>query len=234
VIAVENLAVRFGGVRPIDNLTATLDAPICGLIGPNGAGKTTLLNVLSGFVRPETGSVLVDGVEVIRLAPIERVRMGLRRSFQTEQVVEDLTVRENLAAVADHTVTARNAAAEVDLALRFCGLSAVADLLGRRLNLYQRRLVEMGKCVIGHPRIVLLDEPAAGLSTEESNALSKLILSVPGRFGAQVLVIDHDVEFIRALCSHTLVIDYGKMLAVGPTEEVLARPEVRRAYLGEF
>ncbi|AKR54879.1 branched-chain amino acid ABC transporterATP-binding protein [Devosia sp. H5989] len=234
MIAIENLVVQFGGVRPIDNLTATISAPVSGLIGPNGAGKTTLLNVLSGFVSPVQGAVKVDGRDLLALRPLDRVKSGLRRSFQTEQVVEDLTVAGNLYAIADHVTGPGERIAAVEAALAFTGLRGVADTLGKALNLFQRRLVELSKCLIGKPRLVLLDEPAAGLTDEESATLRELIMRIPDEFGAQVLLIDHDVELIRSMCTQTLVLDYGKMLALGPTEEVLASPDVRRAYLGEF
>jgi branched-chain amino acid transport system ATP-binding protein len=234
MIAIDNLVVQFGGFRPINELTATLTAPVAGLIGPNGAGKTTLLNVLSGFVTPVQGSVALNGDQLLKMAPLQRVRAGLRRSFQTEQVVEDLTVSSNLAAIADHVAPALHRAAAVDAALVFTGLRTVADRLGKSLNLFQRRLVELGKCVIGNPKLILLDEPAAGLTEEEGNMFRELVLRIPSEIGAQVLVIDHDVELIRAMCSETMVLDYGKLLALGPTEIVLADPNVRRAYLGEF
>ena len=234
MIAIENLVVQFGGVRPIDNLTATISAPVSGLIGPNGAGKTTLLNVLSGFVSPVQGAVKVDGRDLLALRPLDRVKSGLRRSFQTEQVVEDLTVAGNLYAIADHVTGPGERIEAVEAALAFTGLRGVADTLGKALNLFQRRLVELSKCLIGKPRLVLLDEPAAGLMDEESATLRELIMRIPDEFGAQVLLIDHDVELIRSMCTQTLVLDYGKMLALCPTEEVLASPDVRRAYLGEF
>ncbi len=234
MIAIENLIVQFGGVRPIDCLTAQLSAPVSGLIGPNGAGKTTLLNVLSGFVRPIEGKVAVKGQALLDLSPLQRVRAGLRRSFQTEQVVEDLTVVGNLKAIADHVLPNNERAESVSAALDFVRLRAVAATMGSSLNLFQRRLVELGKCVVGTPKLILLDEPAAGLSNEESGVLRELILRIPGEYGAQVLVIDHDVDLIRAMCTETLVLDYGRMLALGPTDEVLASPDVRRAYLGEF
>ena len=233
MIAVENLSVRFGGIKPIDALTAVLAAPVSGLIGPNGAGKTTLLNVLSGFARPFEGSVLLDGKPLLSLTPLQRVRAGLRRSFQTEQVVEDLTAHGNLMAIADHVVPPGGRARTAALALDFVGLSGVADRLGAELNLFERRLVELGKCLIGEPRLILLDEPAAGLTDEETTELRDLILRIPSATGAQVIVIDHDVELIRAMCTETLVLDYGRRLALGPTEAVLADPEVRKAYLGE-
>jgi branched-chain amino acid transport system ATP-binding protein len=234
MIAIENLIVQFGGVRPIDRLTAQLSAPVPGLIGPNGAGKTTLLNVLSGFVRPIEGKVAVKGQALLDLSPLQRVRAGLRRSFQTEQVVEDLTVVGNLKAIADHVLPNNERAESVSAALDFVRLRAVAATMGSSLNLFQRRLVELAKCVVGAPKLILLDEPAAGLSNEESGVLRELILRIPGEYGAQVLVIDHDVDLIRAMCTETLVLDYGRMLALGPTDEVLASPDVRRAYLGEF
>lgn len=234
MIVIENLVVQFGGVRPIDRLTAQLAAPVSGLIGPNGAGKTTLLNVLSGFVRPVEGKVTVKGQALLELSPLQRVRAGLRRSFQTEQVVEDLTVVGNLKAVADHVLPNNERAVSVSAALDFVRLGAVAATMGGSLNLFQRRLVELGKCVVGTPKLILLDEPAAGLSNEESAVLRELILRIPAEYGAQVLVIDHDVDLIRAMCTETLVLDYGRMLALGPTDEVLASPDVRRAYLGEF
>jgi len=234
VIEIQDLMVQFGGVKPINDLTGALAAPVAGLIGPNGAGKTTLLNVISGFVAPVRGSVKVDGRQLLRLSPLERVRAGLRRAFQTEQVVEDLTVADNIAAIADHVVQARYRARAIEQALSFIGLARVAERPGRSLNLFQRRLVELGKCVIGEPKLILLDEPAAGLSGKEGDGLRRLVLRIPSEFGAQVLIIDHDVELIRSMCSETMVLDYGKLLALGPTEAVLSNPDVRRAYLGEL
>ena len=234
MIEIQDLMVQFGGVKPINDLTGALAAPVAGLIGPNGAGKTTLLNVISGFVAPVRGSVKVDGRQLLRLSPLERVRAGLRRAFQTEQVVEDLTVADNIAAIADHVVQARYRARAIEQALSFIGLARVAERPGRSLNLFQRRLVELGKCVIGEPKLILLDEPAAGLSGKEGDGLRRLVLRIPSEFGAQVLIIDHDVELIRSMCSETMVLDYGKLLALGPTEAVLSNPDVRRAYLGEL
>ncbi len=234
MIELTNITVRFGGIKPIDQLTATLKAPVAGLIGPNGAGKTTLLNVLSGFVKPEEGSVLVSGVPLLSLSPLNRVKAGLRRSFQTEQVVEDMSARDNLYAIADHVLPAAERTQSVETALSFVRLTAVADVMGARLNLFQRRLVELGKCLVGKPKLILLDEPAAGLTDEEGAVLKDLVLAIPQAFGAQVLVIDHDVELIRAMCSETMVLDYGRLLVVGPTAEVLENESVRRAYLGEI
>ncbi len=187
MIKIDNLIVQFGGVRPINELSAVLTAPVAGLIGPNGAGKTTLLNVLSGFVKPIQGSVSLGERALLPMTPLQRVRAGLRRSFQTEQVVEDLSVAGNIAAIADHVVVTGHRSGAVDQALSFVGLTGVADRLGQSLNLFQRRLVELAKCVVGEPKLILLDEPAAGLTEEEGKAFRELVLRIPAEFGATAL-----------------------------------------------
>ena len=233
MIVIENVTVQFGGVKAIDRLDAQFSDPVCGLIGPNGAGKTTLVNLLSGLVRSSAGSVSIDGTPLLPMKPIERVKFGLRRSFQMEQVVEDLSVWDNVRAVLDHVPhapeTLRQQIGEV---LRYTGLAHVASRLGLQLNLFQRRMVEVAKALVGRPRLLLFDEPGAGLTEHESDILREMIVGIPEQCGAQVLLIDHDVELIAATCSQTLVMDFGRRLALGPTRAVLEDPEVRRAYLG--
>lgn len=235
MIEIQNLKVRFGNVFPIDDLTATLSVPVAGLIGPNGAGKTTLLNVLSGFVRPVAGTVtFADGIDLLALSPLKRVQAGVRRFFQTEQVIEDLSVYENIASLADHVCQAGKRRQMIETAMGYANISDIAAKHGHELNLFQRRLVEIAKSVLGNPKLILLDEPAAGLTAEEGQIISDLVLNLPSFCGAQTVIIDHDVELIRRLCKETLVLDYGRKLALGPTEEVLTYEEVRRAYLGEL
>jgi branched-chain amino acid transport system ATP-binding protein len=233
MIAIENLTVQFGGVRPLDRLSGELRAPIVGLIGPNGAGKTTLLNVLSGFVTPIEGSVRLDSAELLPLPPRQRVRAGLRRVFQQELVVGDLTAIENVMSIADHVSKPATAMAEVEAAVDFVGLQAVRQIVGRRLSLYERRMVEIAKTLIGGPKVILLDEPAAGLNDTETARLRAVLVAIPDRFGAQVVLIDHDADLIASVCHETMVLDFGKRLALGPTAEVLQDPAVRRAYLGK-
>jgi branched-chain amino acid transport system ATP-binding protein len=233
VIEIRGVSVAFGGVKAIDSLDARLDAPVCGLIGPNGAGKTTLVNVISGFVRAAAGTLSLDEVPLLALSPARRVRLGLRRSFQTEQVVEDLNVWDNVQAMLDHVPHAPGeAAAQVRRALEHAGLLEVAAVPGAQLDLFQRRMVEVAKALVGQPRLILFDEPGAGLDERESTVLRDAIAAIPARFGAQVLLIDHDVDLIAAVCEQTLVLDFGRRLALGATREVLADPAVRRAYLG--
>jgi branched-chain amino acid transport system ATP-binding protein len=234
MIDIRGVSVAFGGVKAIDALDARLQAPVCGLIGPNGAGKTTLVNLISGFVTAVTGSLTLDGNELLALPPARRVRLGLRRSFQTEQVVEDLTVWDNVQAMLDHVPHALgDARGQVRRALEHAGLLDVAAVPGAELDLFRRRMVEVAKALVGGPRLVLFDEPGAGLDERESVVLRNAIASIPERFGAQVLLIDHDVDLISAVCTQTLVLDFGRRLALGPTRDVLADPAVRRAYFGE-
>jgi branched-chain amino acid transport system ATP-binding protein len=242
MIEIENLCVQFGGVKPIDALSATLTRPIVGLIGPNGAGKTTLLNVLSGFVVPREGSVKVDGQLVTGVAPHRRAALGLRRTFQTDQIADDLSLKENVQAVADHVRFeggAANAEKAVLSAIDYVGLTHRLNRLGSDLSTEERHLAEVAKAVIGNPRLVMLDEPGAGMSEVESQHLERVIKGIPGyvasRGGkAQVLLVDHDVALIAACCHETMVLDFGRLLALGTTAHVLQQPEVQRAYLGDF
>jgi len=223
VIEVRGVSVEFGGVKAIDALDARLDAPVCGLIGPNGAGKTTLVNLMSGFVRATTCALALDGVELLALSPERRVRLGLRSSFQTEQVVEDLSVWDNVQAMLDHVPHAlADATAQVRRAREHTGLLDSAAIRSSELDLFRRRMVEVAKALVGGPRLILFDEPGAGLDERESTVLRDAIADIPSRFGAQVLLIDHDVDLIAAVCTQTLVLDFGRRLALGPTREVLA------------
>jgi branched-chain amino acid transport system ATP-binding protein len=233
VIRIESLTVQFGGVRPLDVLDGEFTAPICGLIGPNGAGKTTLLNVLSGFVRPVKGTTYLDGAALTGLSPARRTALGLRRTFQQELVVDELTAYENVQAIADHICATRtDARNEIRSALAFVGLTGRADVLGRQLNLFERRLIEIAKTLVGRPRAILLDEPGAGLNDQETDRLRSLLREIPARFDAQLVLIDHDADLIASLCIETMVLDFGKLLAFGPTRNVLDAPIVRQAYLG--
>lgn len=233
MIQITDLTVQFGGVRPLNGLNASFSKPVCGLIGPNGAGKTTLLNVLSGFVTPVAGRVDVDGLDLLSMSPTGRVRAGLRRSFQTEQVVDDLNVYDNVLAVLDHLpVPKDDIEDDVSKALHFSGLAHVAQKMGKVLNLFERRMLEIAKALVGKPNLVLFDEPGAGMSEGETGKLRDCLLSISETFGPQVLLIDHDVELISATCEETLVLDFGEKLAMGPTADVLNDQSVRNAYLG--
>jgi branched-chain amino acid transport system ATP-binding protein len=233
MIRIENLTVQFGGIRPLDDLNAELTASIVGLIGPNGAGKTTLLHVVSGFVTPVSGVVKLDDVDLLGLSPTRRVALGVRRTFQQEYVVDDLTLWENVLSVADHVSPgARSAREETARAIDFVGLDRRRHVQGRWANLFERRMTEIAKTLTGRPRVVLLDEPGAGLNEAEVDRLRQLLLAIPRAFDLQLIVIDHDADLIASVCEQTMVLDFGKRLALGPTRTVLDDPGVRRAYLG--
>ena len=236
MIEINDICVQFGGVKPIDGLTVKLTKPIVGLIGPNGAGKTTLLNVLSGFVQPKTGWVKVNGELITGLPAHKRAEFGLRRTFQTDQIAEDLTLLENVQAISDQ-VKFESRAAETKAimgAIDFVGLSHRLHRRGSDLSTEERHLAEIAKALIGNPKLVMLDEPGAGMSGSESEHLEKVIKGIPGYCKAQVFLIDHDVDLIAACCNETMVLDFGKLLALGSTQEVLKNPDVQKAYLGNF
>ena len=174
MIDIRNLTVQFGGVRGLNDLTADIGAKITGLVGPNGAGKTTLLNVMSGFVRCSAGTVMMDGQDLLRIAINRRAAFGLRRTFQTEQVVENLTVWNNVAAALDNVPTGGRGRRElITEALDYVGLTRHAGRVGASLNASERRLVEIARCIVGQPRLVMMDEPGAGLSESEADHFVK-------------------------------------------------------------
>ena len=172
MIVVEQLTVRFGGVIPIDGMTLTFDAATCGLIGPNGAGKTTFFNVLSGFVKPLEGQISAFGDDLLAMADFRRSRWGLRRTFQTEQAIANLTVFDNVLLVHEHTGGDRRERRQDVHGRRSpsSGWSEKSSKTVVTLGAGERRLVEMARAVVGSPRLVLLDEPAAGLPDERDRA----------------------------------------------------------------
>jgi branched-chain amino acid transport system ATP-binding protein len=232
MIEIDSLTVQFGGVRGLNDLTAGLPEPVTGLVGPNGAGKTTLLNVLSGFVAPIAGRVLVDGADALAFAVHKRAAFGIRRTFQNEQVVENLSAEDNVAAVLDNVPSRQPRRQAIRAALDYVGLTTRARALGGELNAYDRRMLEIARATVGAPRLIMMDEPGAGLSEEETSHLRDIIHGIPTFCGAQVLLVDHDVDLISATCAATLVLDFGSKIAYGPTAEVLRDPKVRAAYLG--
>jgi ABC-type branched-subunit amino acid transport system ATPase component len=233
VIDVADLTVRFGGVLPIDRMTLTFPGGTCGLIGPNGAGKTTFFNVLSGFVRPIGGKVTAFDADLLGMADYKRARWGVRRTFQTEQAIANLTVFDNVRLVHENTggerATRRD---DVESAISFVGLTKEAHVPVGGLGPGQRRLVEVARAIVGRPRLVLLDEPGAGLPDEETAHLADLVRRIPDETGALVILVDHDMSLVSACCHTTAVLDFGRLIASGPTAEVLRDEHVVRAYLG--
>jgi branched-chain amino acid transport system ATP-binding protein len=235
MIEITDLSVQFGGVRSLDEVTLTFPGGNCGLIGPNGAGKTTLFNVLSGFVTPVAGRVVADDIDLLDMTDYRRARWGMRRTFQTVQTIESLTVYENVRTVHEHAAAGSRSERQdaVDDVLAFTGLTGVRDDVVRTLSQRDRRFIEVARAVVGEPKAVLLDEPAAGLPDEETEQLAEIIRSVPGRTGATVILVDHDMSLVQACCDWTAVLDFGRLVAAGPTAEVLRDQRVLAAYVGD-
>jgi branched-chain amino acid transport system ATP-binding protein len=234
MIDVAGLTVRFGGVTPIDEMTVKFETGTCGLIGPNGAGKTTFFNVLSGFVKPASGTVTAFGEDLLKMAHFRRARWGVRRTFQTEQAIEELSVYDNVALAHEHSKEPSNSRrTEVLEVIEFVGLEAPPEAKVGTLGARDRRLVEVARALIGRPRLVLLDEPAAGLPDQETAHLGDVIRRIPERGDAVVILVDHDMSLVSSCCSVTSVLDFGRLIASGQTAEVLRDEQVVRAYLGK-
>jgi branched-chain amino acid transport system permease protein len=228
VLELKDLSVSYGQIMALNKVNLKLyGGQVLGLIGPNGAGKSSLVDAISGFTGYQ-GSVLLEGRSLDSLAATERARLGLRRSFQHDRTIPDLSARAYLELSAGRRLDA----AELSQALQFAGLGN-GELELHGLDVGTRRLLEVAGVLAAKPKAVLLDEPAAGLSSSESLALAKHIAQIPARYACAVLLIEHDMEVVRAACSEVVVLDFGSVIAEGQTDEVLSRRNVVAAYLGE-
>jgi len=229
LLEVSALSVTYGELKALDHVGFTIhENEIVGLIGPNGAGKSTLVDAISGFVPLQSGDVRLQGRSLRRSAPHVRARAGLRRTYQQDRVPPTLTVGAFTKFVGGGASTPH----EIDEILDFFGCPDAGTPLAS-VDVGRRRIVEVAAQLSAKPNIPLLDEPAAGLSHEEHEGLALRLVQVPARFGASVLLIEHDLNLVRSVCTSLLVLDFGTLLASGPQEQVLSRPEVKKAYMGE-
>ena len=228
------VSVDFVGLRALDNVSITLHrGEILGLIGPNGSGKTTLVNVLCGQLAPSGGRTRCNGEDITCLPPREISRRGVARTFQIVRVFANLTVRENVevAAVA-HGASRRAARREADELLGEFGLASRAEDPAGILSYGDKRRVEIARALAAAPGFLLLDEPAAGMNEQESEALLALLNALPVRRNLGLLIIDHDMPLIMRLCHRLHVLASGRTIAEGDVEAVGNAPEVIEAYLG--
>jgi branched-chain amino acid transport system ATP-binding protein len=229
-LALRGVSKHYGGVVALDDVTFSVSAgEIVGLIGANGAGKTTLFDIVSGFTRADAGTIELAGdgpiIDVSRLPAYARARRGLGRSFQDGRLFPALTVRETVA-------VACRRGASVDELLTLLSLDEYCDAFVHELSTGTRRVVDLA-CALGHrPSVLLLDEPSSGLAHAEAEALAPMLVDVRDRLGTSLVVIEHDVPLLRSVADRLVALDLGRVVASGPTDEVLRDPAVSRAFGG--
>jgi branched-chain amino acid transport system permease protein len=232
-LQIDEMTVRFGQVTALDDVSLSVPVgAVVALIGPNGAGKSTLIDCVTGFIRPYDGTVRLGGEQIDRLAAHQRAHRGLRRSFQQDRTIPELSINQYVRLSLSRQRRAALSRADLIAMLRFFGCPAPEYRVGE-VDIGTRRLLELVAAVAARPAIALFDEPAAGLAHAESRVLAERIREIPERFGPSVLVVDHDMELVQAACSQITVLDFGKVIASGAPADVLADQTVVRAYLGE-
>jgi ABC-type branched-subunit amino acid transport system ATPase component len=238
LLDVRQVSVSFGGLQALSEVSIDVQVGhVTGLIGPNGAGKTTLFNVITGLLGPNSGWVELDGRDVTRRKPHQRARLGIGRTFQRLETFGSLTARENVLVAAEmrrgwsHD-RKRSPSVVADEILERVGLQEVAEDRVDRLPTGTARLVELGRALATQPRVLLLDEPSAGLNESETATLGSLLREVAGT-GLAVLLVEHDMSFVMGTCERIHVLDFGRIISVGTPTEVQGDETVRAAYLGE-
>jgi branched-chain amino acid transport system ATP-binding protein len=241
VLEATRLRMQFGGVRALSEVSIQLHrGSFLGMIGPNGSGKTTLLNVLTGLYRPQAGSILFNGVDVTSTRPAARAHLGMTRTFQHPQLVESLTIAENVALGASNRrertrqsgSKSSSAESRSRQAIELFGCLDFADSLPGEVPYGFLKIAEVARAVAGDPLVLLLDEPAAGLNATERVALVAALQEYGSWGSSSICMIEHDVAFVKKLCPQLLVLETGSVLAHGDTETVLQDEGVRAAYLG--
>lgn len=250
LLEVKNLGISFGGLRAVDGFHVTIEqGQLYGLIGPNGAGKTTVFNLLTGVYRPDTGSVVLDGKNITGKKTIEINREGIARTFQNIRLFKELSVLDNVK-VGMHNGNVYSALDgilrlpryfKVEKAmnekamelLKVFDLDQECDYLASNLPYGKQRKLEIARALATDPKLLLLDEPAAGMNPNETRELMETIQFVRKEFGMTILLIEHDMKLVSGICEQLTVLNFGQVLTQGETSQVLNDPQVITAYLGE-
>ena len=250
MLEVTSLGISFGGLRAVDELSMKIEkGGLVGLIGPNGAGKTTAFNMLTGVYRPTDGGIRLDGQNLIGKKPHEICKLGVARTFQNIRLFSQLSVLDNVKTGLHNQITYSVAESMFHLGsyrkkekqmdekamelLRVFDLDGVADYKAANLPYGKQRKLEIARALATNPKLLLLDEPAAGMNPNETEELMETIEIVRKRFGVTVLLIEHDMKLVSGICEYLYVLNFGRLLAEGTPKEVLSNPEVVKAYLGE-
>jgi len=246
-LEVQHLTVRFGGLVAVNDVSLTARAgAITGLIGPNGAGKTTTFNACTGLVNPTAGTVCLGGHDLRHHSPSWRARLGLGRTFQRMELFDTMDVRDNVALGREALLAGGRLTGELfgrrheraacleaaEQALERCGIARLANRIAGDLSTGQRRLVELARALASGFRFLLLDEPSSGLDVTETDGFAAILRSVLAEEGIGILLVEHDMALVRAVCSYIYVLDFGQLIYEGSAAEVLAAAEVKAAYLG--
>ena len=250
MLEVTSLGISFGGLRAVDELSMKIEeGGLVGLIGPNGAGKTTVFNMLTGVYRPTDGGIRLDGQNLIGKKPHDICKMGVARTFQNIRLFANLSVLDNVKTGLHNEITYSLAESLLHLGsyrkkeramdaramelLGVFGLEGVAGYKAANLPYGQQRKLEIARALATDPKLLLLDEPAAGMNPNETAELMETIELVRKKFGVTVLLIEHDMKLVSGICEYLYVLNFGRLLAEGTPSEVLQNPEVVTAYLGE-
>ncbi len=249
LLEMTNVSKEFGGIKAVQDFTVAIDTgELVGLIGPNGAGKTTAFNLLTGVYKPTSGTIVFDGKSLVGKKPFEITEAGIARTFQNIRLFGDLSVLENVKIAcnlhANYSLLEsivrlgrygpqEEAIEEESLRLlRLFDLERLKDEYARNLPYGEQRRLEIARALATRPRLLLLDEPAAGMNPQETNELTELIRRLRDDFSLSILLIEHDMGLVMGLCERIYVLDYGRILTEGAPDEVRNNPDVIKAYLG--
>lgn len=250
LLSIKNLGIQFGGLRAVDEFNLKIEkGELYGLIGPNGAGKTTVFNMLTGVYKPTAGEIILDGKNITGKKQIEINKLGVARTFQNIRLFSQLSVLDNVKAGLHNQYkystfsgifrlptffkTEKKMNARAMELLKVFDLQDEADLLASNLPYGKQRKLEIARALATNPKLLLLDEPAAGMNPNETAELMDTIKFVRKEFDMTILLIEHDMRLVSGICEKLTVLNFGKVLAQGKTSEVLSNPEVITAYLGE-